>query len=463
MINSIKLKFFVWFVFIFAIIFAGLGGFLHYEFKTFTLNQIDKQLSASFHTIASPIVLEASQGQLPMELWELAHIPTGDFSEKLSGHYYQVISPEGEILSRSPSLGLADEHLPVVPVSKKPILQTIIGPDKARVRLFSQSLDLSDGTIIILQVGNSLEDTYSMLKAIRDIMIVTIPAVFILSGFVGLIITKRALRPLKTFSSRINQITEENLSMRVKEEGLVTELSPLAASFNTMISRIEAAFSRQRQFLSDASHELRTPTAIIKSYHDVILNRERTAEEYRAALTKIGEAVNRMCDIINRILVISRLESKTIPLKPVSMDLLDVMKDVLRLIEPSADSRQIKTGLTGSHVDIRGDREGLTEVFTNIMENAIKYNRLGGGVDIVVSEDKPWAIVSVTDTGIGIPAEEIPKIFDRFYRVDASRGQTVGSGLGLSIVKAIVEAHAGKIDVKSAVGKGSTFLVLLPI
>src|SRR3989337_1800727 len=96
------------------------------------------------------------------------------------------------------------------------------------------------------------------------------------------------------------------------------------------------------------------------------------------------------------------------------------------------------------------------------MENAIKYNRPGGGGDIVVSEDKPWAIVSVTDTGIGIPAEEIPKIFDRFYRVDASRGQTVGSGLGLSIVKAIVEAHSGKIDVESAVGKRSTFRIFLP-
>lgn len=462
MINSIKLKFFVWFVIIFAIIFAGLGGFLHYEFKTFTLNQIDNQLSASFHTLASPIVLEASQGQLQMELWELAHIPTGDFSEKLSGHYYQVISPEGEVLTRSPSLGLADERLPAVPASKEPILQTIIGPHKARVRLFSQSLDLSDGTVVTLQVGDSLEDTYTMLRAIRDILIVTIPGVFILSGLVGLIITKRALGPLKTFSSRIGQITEENLSMRVEEKGLVTELSPLAASFNTMLSRIEAAFSRQRQFLSDASHELRTPTAIIKSYHDVILNRERTAEEYREALKKIGETVNRMCDIINRILVISRLDSKTIQLKPVKMDLMDVMRDVLRLVEPSADSRQIKTGLSGSPVNIRGDREGLTEVFTNIVENAIKYNRPGGGIDIAVSEDDTWAIISVTDTGIGIPAEEIPRIFDRFYRVDTSRGQTVGSGLGLSIVKAIVEAHAGKIDVESAVGKGSTFRVFLP-
>lgn len=462
MINSIKLKFFVWFVIIFAIIFAGLGSFLHYEFKTFTLNQIDKQLNTSFHTIASPIVLEASQGQLPMELWELAHIPTGEFSEKLSGHYYQVISQEGELLSRSPSLGLADERLPTVPASLKPILLTIMGPDKARVRVFSQALSLSDGSIVILQVGTSLEDTYSMLHSIRDILIVTIPGVFILSGLIGLIIAKRALKPLNAFSSQIGQITEENLSTRVEEGGLVTELSPLAVSFNTMLSRIEAAFSRQRQFLSDASHELRTPIAIIKSYHDVILNRERTAEEYRAALIKIGETVNRMCDIINRILVISRLDSKTIQLKPVRMDLLDVMKDVLRMIKCPADIKHIKTGLTGNHVDIRGDREGLTEVFTNIVENAIKYNKSGGEVDIVVSEDDSWAILSVTDTGIGIPAEEIPKIFDRFYRVDASRSQTVGSGLGLSIVKAIVEAHAGKIEVESAVGKGSTFRVFLP-
>ncbi len=462
MFNSIKLKLFVWFLVIFSIIFTGLGLFLFYEFKNFALNQVDDQLRASLHTIANPMVLEAAQGQLQMELWELSHVTTGDFAEKLSGHYYQVISPEGEILSQSPSLVMAEANLPIVKKSEEPSYLTITGPGNKPLRLVSQSIDLSEGTIVILQVGDALDDTYSFLQSIRDIMMVTLPTVFLLSGLVGLIITSKALRPLRTFSSKIGQITEENLSMRVEEEGLVTELKPLAISFNTMLGRIEQAFSRQRQFLSDASHELRTPTSIIKTYYDVTLSRERTANEYRESLQKIGDTVNRMCDIINRILVLSRLDSQTIQLKPVRMDLSDVMKNVLKLIEPSADNKDIKIRLEGGHVNIRGDREGLIEVFTNIVENAIKYNKPGGSVDITVGEDNDWAIIAVMDTGIGIPAEEIPKIFDRFYRVDASRGQTPGSGLGLSIVKVIIEAHGGKIDVDSAVGKGSTFRVFLP-
>ncbi|MBI5343850.1 MAG: HAMP domain-containing histidine kinase [Deltaproteobacteria bacterium] len=192
------------------------------------------------------------------------------------------------------------------------------------------------------------------------------------------------------------------------------------------------------------------------------LGRERQAGEYRDAIKKIGDTVNRMCDIINRILVISRLDNKTIQLKPVRMDIKDVMRDILKLIEPSASGKGIEITLEGGNPSIRGDREGLTEVFTNIIENAIKYNKPDGKVAINIGEESGWAVVSVEDTGIGIAAFDVDKIFDRFYRVDASRGVTVGSGIGLSIVKTIVEAHGGRIEVRSEPGKGSAFTVFLP-
>ena len=242
MFNSIKLKLFVLFLVIFSIIFSGLGIFLYYELRNFAMIQVDEQLVSSFHTISNPMVIEASQGQMEMELWELSHITTGVFAEKLSGHYYQVISTDGEILSRSPSLGMEEAHLPIVKATPDPIFDTIIGPDKSPLRYVSQSLDMPDGTILILQVGDSLNNTYSLLRAVRNIILVTLPAVFVLSGLAGLIITGRALRPLKIFSSKLGQITEENLDARVEEEGLAAELQPLATSFNTMLGRIEGAF-----------------------------------------------------------------------------------------------------------------------------------------------------------------------------------------------------------------------------
>jgi len=461
MLNSIKSRFFAWLLLIFSVIMTTFSLFLYFEIKKFSLQQIDSQLNSTLHTISSIILIEDSHGQLQMELWELSNVKTGEYAEKLSGRYYQILSIGGEVLARSPSLSLAEGYLPILEGTEEPEFRTVPGPDNYPLRLISQSIQLSS-TKIIIEIGVSLKETYSFLASFRKVIALMLPVVFMACGLAGLIVTGRALRPIETFSSEISQITEENLKTRMEEKDLATELRPLASSFNSMLMRIEEAFTRQRQFLSDASHELRTPTSIIKSYCDVTLRKERSAPEYRDTLQKIQETVNRMCDIINRILIISRLDNKTIRLNPVRIDLMEVLKDVIRLVKPAALDRNIEVRLEGKSVNILGDKEGITEVFTNIVENAIKYNRPGGGVDIHIDEDNVQAIVAVKDTGIGIPAEEIPKIFDRFYRVDTSRGQTVGSGLGLSIVKGIIEAHGGKIDVESAVGKGSTFLVYLP-
>lgn len=461
MLKSIKIKLFTWFLLIFSVLLTGLGAFLYFELKSFVLFQVDHQLIATLHTIADVMLIEEAHGQIQMELWELANVKRGGHSEKLSGHYYQINSATGEILSRSPSLWLADASLPILKGTSGPEFVTINGPKNIPTRVVYQAIDFSIGTLTLV-MAVSQDNTYAILENFRNIIIFTLPVVFILAGVGGLLITSRTLRPLKKFSTKIGQITEENLSERVDEEDLDKELKPLANSFNKMLGRIEEAFARQRQFLSDASHELRTPTSIIKSYCDVTLRKDRTVEDYRVAMTKVGESVNRMCDLINRILVISRHDTKTMQIRPSRVDMSLIIKDVIKLLETTAASKEITINFNESSVIANCDREAITEVLTNLTENAIKYNRQGGTINIDLSEDDNWAITTVNDTGIGLPSEEIPKIFGRFYRVDTSRGQTTGSGLGLSIVKAIIEAHDGRIEVESAVGKGSTFRVYLP-
>lgn len=461
MFKSIKIKLFAWFLIIFSVILTGLGIFLYFELRSFVLAQVDHQLTASLQTIADVMLIEESHGQLQMELWELANVKRGEYAEKLSGHYYQITSSTGEILSRSPSLWLANVNLPPLIGSAVPQFTTITGPKNKSLRITYQAMSFSIGPLT-LQMADAMDDTYEILDNFRNIIIFTLPLVFIVAGFGGLLITSRTLRPLKTFSLKVGQITEENLSDRVDEKDLDNELKPLAVSFNKMLGNIEGAFARQRQFLSDASHELRTPTSIIKSYCDVTLSRERTAKDYRDALNKIGESVNRMCDLINRILVISRHDTKTMQIRPSSVNMGDIIKDVIRLLETTAANKEVNMTYTDRNIIVSCDRESITEVLTNLAENAIKYNKQGGSINIELSEDLNWVITTLKDSGIGIPSEEIPKIFDRFYRVDTSRGQTTGSGLGLSIVKAIVEAHQGKIEVESAIGKGSIFRVYLP-
>lgn len=461
MFNSIKLKLVILFLAVFSIFFTGIEIFLYYKLEDLVVNLADEHLTSELETLANLMTVEEEHGQLETELAELSTAAKGVYASRLSGHYYQIVSGDGKILVRSPSLSLAGASLPVLMAASKPDFRTVTGPDNTPIRLISQSYKFSIGPLMF-QAGDSLEDTHELLSSFRNIVLAIFPAVFLVCGFGVFVMTGWALKFLKTFTSKISQITEENLNERVEEEGVVTELRPLASTFNTMLGRLEESFSRQKQFLSDASHELRTPTSIIKSYCEVTLSRERQAPEYRDALRKVGDTVNRMCDIINRILVISRLDNKTISFKPVRIDLMDIMNDVLKLIEPSAVNKGVVINLNGASVVIRGDREGLIEVITNIIENAIKYNKPKGRVDIEIQENEDWGVISVHDTGIGIPEEEKDKIFDRFYRVDSSRGTTVGSGLGLSIVRTIVEAHGGRVELKSEVGKGSTFIVFLP-
>lgn len=462
MFNSIKLKLVVWFLAVFLVFFAGLEIFLFYKLEDLAQDLADDHLKSELHTLANLMTVEDQHGQIATELEELATAASGEYAEKLSGHYYQIVNSEGKILVLSQSLSLANATMPVIQGGPEPVYMNVTGPDGVPLRMISQSFDFSIGRLT-LQAGDTLKDAYATLRSFYNMVLIILPIVFLICGAGVFMVTGWGLRSLKAFTAKIGQITEENLSERIPEEGVVTELKPLASNFNTMMGRLEESFSRQRQFLSDASHELRTPTTIIKSFCDITLSKDRNASEYRDAMSKIGDTVNRMCDIINRILVVSRLDSKTIQLKPTRLDLMTMMREVMKLIEPSAAGKGITISLTGESVTVKGDREGLTEVFTNLVENAVKYNRTDGRIDISVGSGRNEAMVIVSDTGIGIPPGEREKIFDRFYRVDASRGVTVGSGLGLSIVRTIVEAHGGRVEVTSEPGKGSAFRVYLPM
>ncbi len=462
MFNSIKLKLVVWFLAVFLIFFAGLEIFLFSRLEYLARNLADEHLKSELHTLANLMTVEDQHGQIATELEELATAASGDYAQKLSGHYYQVVNSDGKVLVLSQSLSLANATMPIVRGSPEPEYRNVTGPDGVPLRMISQSFDFSIGRLTF-QAGDTLKDTYVMLRSFYNMVLIILPIAFLVCGAGVFIVTGWGLRSLKAFTSKIGQITGENLSERIPEEGVVMELKPLASNFNTMLGRLEESFARQKQFLSDASHELRTPTTIIKSYCDITLSKDRNALEYREAMSKIGDTVNRMCDIINRILVISRLDSKTIQLKPVRLDLMAMMREVAKLMEPPAANKGITIGLSGEAVFIKGDREGLTEVFTNLVENAVKYNKVNGTVGISVGTSGSEAVVAVSDTGIGIPPGEKEKIFDRFYRVDASRGVTVGSGLGLSIVRTIVEAHGGRVEVSSEPGKGSVFTVYLPV
>ncbi|MBI3584864.1 MAG: histidine kinase [Nitrospinae bacterium] len=429
---------------------------MYYELEDIVITSIDSHLHNEVQMIAG--LLRAEESDIEHELSEVA---VGEYAVPLSGHYYQIVSPDKRIIASSPSLSVVGASLSIIKGSSEPSYMTIIGPERNPLRLMTQSFIVSNKTYTI-QAADSLEDSYKILSSFKKIILIVFPSIFIIFVIGILVITGLSLKPLDYFSRKVGQITEMNLNERIDEQGIDMELQPLAASFNTMLGRLEESFLRQSQFMADASHDLKTPASVIKSYCDVTLGRDRTESEYKEALGKISEMVDRISNIISRILEISRLESKTFSLNIVGIDLMDIMKDVLKLLEPSASASGIKINLSGQRVNISGDRERLTEAFINIADNAIKYNKKDGSVDIVVGDKNGEALVTVMDTGIGIPEKGREKIFDRFHRIDESRSVVAGSGLGLSIVRAIIKAHGGRIEVESEIGKWSRFIIFLP-
>jgi heavy metal sensor kinase len=273
----------------------------------------------------------------------------------------------------------------------------------------------------------------------------------------------RALRPVEEISSAAARISGSDLAQRINVPETESELGELATVLNSTFARLETAFDQQRQFTADAAHELRTPVTVILTQTQTTLNRERDAAGYRQALEACQRAAQRMRKLIESLLALARLEAGQESLNRQRVDLAGVVSDSVALLGPLAAERNIKISAELKSVEINGDAERLAQVATNLLANAIQYNRPDGEVRLGLKEENGLAILTVADTGPGIPAADQPRVFERFYRADQSRTGSGNSGLGLSICQAIVAAHAGTIEIKSEENVGTTFTVRLPL
>jgi len=272
----------------------------------------------------------------------------------------------------------------------------------------------------------------------------------------------RAIRPIQNISATAVKISAGDLSQRINVAEAESELGQLAGVLNSTFTRLEAAFAQQQQFTADAAHELRTPVAVMLTQTQTALNRERSAPEYRETLEACQRATQRMRRLIETLLELARLDAGQEPMKRLKFDLSQTAWDCVELVRPLAAERGIKIHCDLPAVDGHGDAERLTQVITNLLANAIQYNKPDGEVRISTRLQNATIVLTVNDTGRGIAAVDLSRVFERFYRADQSRssGQT---GLGLAISKAIVEAHGGTIEVSSRPDVGTTFTVRLPV
>jgi two-component system OmpR family sensor kinase len=274
-------------------------------------------------------------------------------------------------------------------------------------------------------------------------------------------ISSRAIRPVETISATAVKISAGDLSQRINSAETESELGQLAAVLNSTFARLEAAFAQQKQFASDAAHELRTPVSVILTQTQTALNRDREASEYKQTVEACQRAAQRMKKLIGALLELARLDAGQEQMKRLRFDLSKTAGDCVELIKPLADERHVKLVVELSPIEIEGDSERLAQTITNLLSNAIQYNHEGGQVRINAKAENGMAVLTVSDTGQGIPADDLPRVFERFYRADRSRSSG-NSGLGLAISKAIVSAHGGTIEVASEENAGTTFTLRLP-
>jgi signal transduction histidine kinase len=340
------------------------------------------------------------------------------------------------------------------------VLSNPDGWDPAKLEIVSAQL--ADGTLV--QVGKSTEARDDLLARFRAALgLVTLLIVIVaLTG--GWLATQSALAPIRRLASAVQRIIRTGRTdARVPLEGSGDALDELTALFNTMLDKIEGLVTAMRGALDNVSHDLRTPLTRLRGTAEMALAGLPDTDRYRDALADCVEETDRVLVMLNALMDISEAESGAMQLRREPVPLREVVERAVGLYHEVADAKGVTLAADSLHdVVVTADRTRLEQVAANLIDNAVKYTPSGGRVDVDVIRTADRAMLRVRDTGPGIPPDELPHIFDRLFRGDRSRAER-GLGLGLSLVKAIVEAHDGAVEVASEPGRGSTFTVTLPV
>jgi heavy metal sensor kinase len=317
----------------------------------------------------------------------------------------------------------------------------------------------------LVEVGTPAEPLDSFVRQMALLLGVGLPIVVLVAASGGYVLVRRALRPVDRMAGKAELITQHNLGERLPVTPTGDELERLAESLNRMITRLDDAFQNSKRFVADASHELRTPLTILRGELEGLVQESRAQSELADRLGSLLEEVERLSQIVERLIALSKLDAGEAQSEWMRFNLETVAKATAEQMTLLADDKRISiTCEADGPVAVDGDRARIKQVVVNLLDNAIKYTPEGGAVHLRIVAAGRHAVLEVTDTGIGIPETALPHVFDRFFRVDPSRSrQPDGAGLGLAIVRSICNAHGGAIEVESAVGRGSRFRIKFPL
>lgn len=377
-----------------------------------------------------------------------------------SSRYYKIwTGPEQRV---EDSAGLLADQLEVpdeLPSSDLTPLprDTIISGRRAREMIETAQR----GTILV--AGRTLEPELEESQRLAWKLTALGTGVWLLAFFGGGWLTRRALRPIQNITSTATRISSGHLDERINVDEADSELGQLAGVLNDTFARLQQSFDQQAQFTADAAHELRTPISVLLSQTQLALARERSPEEYRKTLEACQRSAKRMHALTESLLELAKLDASSSTARHQSLDLATIARDCIEHLQPLAEAHGIQLDASLTPAPVLGDESQLSQVFTNLLSNALHHSTENSVIRIRTGSENGTASASISDQGPGIAAEHLPHLFDRFYRADASRNRNQGgAGLGLAICQTIAKAHGGHMTVASEVGHGSTFGISLP-
>jgi heavy metal sensor kinase len=451
-LRSIGARLTLWYAAAFAFALLLLGAGLWFAVQQSLYHAIDESLRDRVEGIRRFIEDHKTRLAVPTVKEEfLAH-----------GDLFRVIDDRGEWIHQAETLsGVA---VPPLQTHDGEARADNVASNGSPLRFWSQNIEI-DGRTFTVQVAAPLRDLQQGLHDALWVLIPLFPLVLLLASAGGYWLSRRALAPVDQITQTTRFITAANLAQRLPVPQTGDELERLSQTLNEMIGRLESAFKKISRFTADASHELRTPLAVMRTTAEVALRGPQPGGEHGTALRHMLAEIERTTHLVENLLLIAKADSGDAQLQRRPVDLVETISDACEQASILAQVKGIKfeTRLPDKTVWVTGDAHALRRLFLILLDNAVKYTPQGGMFEVSLAEGDGFVIGSVRDTGIGIAADDLPHIFDRFYRVDRARSRDQGgTGLGLAIGRWIIEAHGGTISVQSELNRGSLFRVQLP-
>jgi heavy metal sensor kinase len=462
----IKWRLTLWYGLILTLILSIFSSGVYIYFR----NSLQKSIDAKIKSIGEILSSSMTEGHNTSIFGNFERYLENVLGRKPKGKFIQIMDASGKIGAK-----MNDVETEVLPSNFKTLEKVLNGEivyetiERVHPRLRMVTIPIIENkenrkVTSIVQIGTSLEDFDETMKKLLIIMIISIPTSIGVSIVGGYFLAKKAFRPVDQIRKAAVKITLSNLGEKIDIGGRRDELGRLARTFNEMISRLRDSFLRINQFSIDVSHELKTPLTILKGQTEVALRKERDNEDYKSILKSNLEEINRMAEIIDDLLLLSKADTKEVKLSAEDVSMRDLIADVCMNVKIFADNKGIELMIKElEDIKIKGDELKLRRMFLNIVENGIKYTPPGGKVEISSFMNNGYVQIDIRDNGVGIAEDDIKFVFDRFYRGDKSRKRESGSGLGLSISKWIADVHKGTIEVKSGLSEGSLFSIKLPV